>query len=292
MAPDDDGAQSWGAQLARATQALAGRATATAHDEALTLLSAFLGEPPTLVLARPSTAMRATEAEAFAGWVARRLAGEAIPRITGSLAFMGLDLMVAHDSPLVSPAAQRLVEVALECARSRASGETSGERSGELSGAELGAGCGAVALALVTFEPRFARIYAIDPSPDALRVAVANGGRYLVNLVIDWRQGDGLDPVPEPVDMIVCDLAAQSMPSALARLLAQAPAKLRPGGVLLCALEREMEVEVVEALARALRAARIWTTPAHDQWVVAVAQVPRLSSGQTRGAAFESGRGI
>ena len=304
MVPDVDVPLTWGAQLAHAERMLAERADATAREEALTLLGSLLGEPMTLVQARPSTPMRPPDVATYTGWIARRLAGEAIPHITGHLAFMGLDLTVAHDSPLVSPAAQLLVEVALECARSRVSGTT----SGELFGAEIGAGCGAVALALVTFEPRFARIFAVDPSPDALRVAAANGGRYLVNLVVDWREGEGLSAVPEPVDIIVCDLAAQSArhssaqnadasgsrasaaPSPLAPLLAQAPAKLRSGGALVCALNGGLEAEARESLAHALPAAHIWTAPSSGGLFVAVAQSPRALSDQARDVTFERGR--
>ncbi len=197
MAPGSEVPPTWGAQLADAEQRLAGRAGGAARDEALALLAALLGEPMAHLLARPTTPMRPADVARLSGWVARRLAGEEIAHITGRLAFMGLELAVERNSPLVSPAARRLVEVALECARA-------GGR-GELYGAELVAGCGAIALALAAFEPRFTRIYAVDQAPEALRVASANGVRYQLNLVIDWREGDGLGAVPEPVDMIVCD---------------------------------------------------------------------------------------
>jgi SAM-dependent methyltransferase len=179
---------------------------------------------------------------------------------------MGLELRVEGSSPLVSPAAQRLVEVTLECARVRA--------PGELAAAEIGAGCGAVALALAAFEPRFTRIFAVDPSPEALRVAAANGVRYQLNLVVDWRVGDGLGAVPEPVDVIVCDAAALAPSQHAARLFAEAPAKLRPGGALLCALAGGVEEQALASLALALPDARVWAAPASGGAFVAVAQVP------------------
>lgn len=268
MASGSDVPPTWGAQFAHAERSLAERAGGAARDEALRLLASLLREPMGHVLARPTTLMSLREVETFNGWVARRLAGEEIAHITGRLAFMGLELTVASDTPLVSPAAQRLVEVTLECARSRA--------PGELSAAEVGAGCGAIALALAAFEPRFARVFAVDPSPDALRVAAANGVRYQLNLVVDWREGDGLVAVPEPVDMIVCDSSAPASASQVARLLAEAPTKLRPGGALLCALDGG--VEAGASLARALPDARVWAAPAPDGAVIAVAQVPRAPS--------------
>src|SRR5260221_43893 len=64
-------------------------------------------------------------------------------------------------------------------------------------------GCGAVALALGLLEPRIAHIYAVDSSAEALTVARANGDRYLLTLLISWLHGDALEPIPEPVDLII-----------------------------------------------------------------------------------------
>lgn len=289
MVPRSGGPPTWGAQLDQAARLLAPQAGDMARAEALTLLGALLGEPVALVAAQPATPMGLPDVEAYHAWVARRVAGEAIPYITGRLTFMGLDLVVERATPLVSAAARRLVEVTLECVRVRA--------PGELSAAEIGAGCGAVALALAAFEPRFARVFAADASPDALRVAAANGVRYLLNLVIDWREGDGLDAIPEPVDVIVCDASAppaRGISPQVERLFAQAPARLRPGGALLCALDggldSTLEREALASLARALPDARIWSAPSSDGVFVAVAQGPRAPSGQAGDAVFERGR--
>lgn len=264
MAAGSDTPRTWGAQLTQAERSLANRAGDAAHDEALGLLAALLNEPVGQVLAQPTTPMSLRAVEKYSAWVARRQAGEAIAHITGRLAFMGLELAVERNSPLVSDAARRLVEVALECARS--------DGRGELYAAEIGAGCGAIALALAAFEPRFTRIYAVDPAPEALRVAAANGVRYQLNLVIDWRAGAGLDAVPEPVDMIVCDAVTPARSPGVARLFVEAPALLRPGGALLCALADEAEARA--SLATALPEARVWVAPASDGACIAVAQRP------------------
>src|SRR5262249_39401806 len=158
-----------------------------------------LGVPAAPLLARSDIPMSQADVQTYAGWIARRAGGEAIPNITGHLRFMGLDLSVGRDVPLLHPGAQRLVSVALDCARHGASGP-----SGEFSGGEIGTGCGALALALAAFEPRFTRIYAVDGSASSLRMAESNGARYLLNLVITWLEGEDLDAVPERVDLIVC----------------------------------------------------------------------------------------
>ena len=105
-------------------------------------------------------------------------------------------------------------------------------------------------------------------------MAAANGVRYQLNLVVDWRAGAGLDALPEPVDMIVCDAVAPVSSPRVARLFAEAPALLRPGGALLCALAGEAEALALASLAAALPDARVWAAPAADGAYIAVAQVP------------------
>src|SRR5487761_2010634 len=266
MVPWSDVEQTWGAQCTHAERLLATRAGAGAGEEAARLLGALLREPLALLRARPDTPMRGSDTALFAHWVERRMAGEELAHITGHLAFMELDLAVERGCPLVSPAAQRLVEVALQCARARTLAESLL--------AEIGAGCGAITLALATFEPRFARIYAVDPSPEALRVAAANGARYLLNLVINWRVGDGLDAIPEPVDMIICDASVAALASRATRLFAEASGWLRPGGALLCALDATQESSALASLQRALPDARIWAAPLSRGATVTVAQTP------------------
>jgi SAM-dependent methyltransferase len=267
------------AQLAHAERILAAAGSSDSGDEALALLGSLLGVPTALLLARSESRMRQADVQTYAGWVARRAAGEAIPYITSHLTFMGLDLRIGGDVPLVPPGAQRLVDVALDCARHGA--------SGELSAAEIGTGCGAITLALAAFEPRFTRIYAVDAAANALRVAEANGARYLLNLVITWLEGEGPDAVPEPVDLIVCGQCGDAIAPQFVRLLEQVPAKLRPGGALVCGLDRTQESLVAGLLGRVFPGAQLWVDPPMDGAVVAVAQAPRPLRGD---AAFDPRR--
>src|SRR5215813_11912148 len=196
MASESDDPPTWGTQLARAEQTLAAAGSPAPRQEAAELLSYLLGVPLSELLAWPNSPLRQSNVATYAAWVARRVAGEALARITGHLDFMGLDIAIGRDGPLPPPGAQRLVETALQWARRRA--------PGELSAAEVGTGCGAISLALAALEPRFTRIYAVETSPPALEAARANGARYFLNLVISWLEGEGPDSVPEPVDLTVC----------------------------------------------------------------------------------------
>ena len=257
----------WGAQLAHAERLLATAGLPAPWEEAIELLAALLGAPAALLRARPASSMSQAHAEAYAAWVERRAAGEAVPHITGSLLFMGLDFSVGRDSPLPAPGARRLVEVALQLARRRP--------PSDLLAAEIGAGCGAVSLALASFEPRFTRIYAVDSSAPALETAAANGARYLLNLVMSWVEGAGLESVPVPVDIAICGQFDRSAPSAL-RLLELAPTKLRPGGALICGVADERGEAASELLARALPGASIWGDSQSGEPAIVVAQLPDL----------------
>jgi precorrin-6B methylase 2 len=163
------------------------------------------------------------------------------------------------------------VEVALEWARSRA--------PDQLIAAELRTGCGAIALALAALEPRFIHIYAVDASPQILAVAAANGARYLLNLVIHWVEGETLDALLEPTDLIVCGQFDPALPPFNALLPARLLAKLRPGGALMCVLEASRAAEQLKSLHHLVpEEAQVWTTPPSDGALVAVAQLPRSPS--------------
>jgi methylase of polypeptide subunit release factors len=254
----------WGTQLASAEQALAAVGAGAPRDEAVELLGHLLSVPRTELLARLSTPMRQPDVETYATWVARRAAGEALARITGRLEFMGLDITIARDGPLAPPGAQRLVETALQWARRRA--------PGELLAAEMSAGCGAIALALAALEPRFTRIYAVESSLSSLEAARANGARYLLNLVISWLEGVGLDAVPEPVDLIIC--AEPGWAS-----FEQAPAKLRQGGALICAVDRAERSATDALVVRGFSRAPIWVESQGDLPALVIAQLLRDSAG-------------
>ncbi len=250
----------WGTQLASAEQALAAAGSVAPREEAVELLGYLLSVPRTELLAKLSTPMRQPDVETYATWVARRAAGEALARITGRLEFMGLDITIAHDGPLAPPGAQQLVETALQWARRRS--------RGELLAAEMSAGSGAIALALAALEPRFTRIYAVESSLPTLETARDNGARYLLNLVISWLEGEGLDAVPEPIDLIVC-----GQPDRID--LAQAPAKLRPGGALICAVDDAQRPAADALLVHGFSRAPIWVEGQGDVPALAIAQLWR-----------------
>jgi release factor glutamine methyltransferase len=265
---------SWGAALTWATQTLAAAGSPTPHLDALSLLMRALGVPHAAVESAPDRSLSPSVAQPYADWVMRRAEGEPVAYITGHKAFMGLDLLVDRRVFLVRRGTELLVEAALEIARLHPAGDS-------LLAADIGAGSGAISLALACLEPRFARIYGVDASADALAVARANGARYRMDGRVVWLEGDLLEPVPEPVDLIISNLPTipeHGQPIApevaryepvvaffggedglalLRRLLGQARAKLRPAGAVALEIQPEQSETVRDLLTTAFPAARV-----------------------------------
>jgi release factor glutamine methyltransferase len=287
------------AQLVWAERTLAAAGVSAPHSDALVLLSRLAHVSVARLLAQPDRPLSADEAARYAEWVHRRAHGEPLAYITGHHAFMGLDLCVDRRTPLARPGAARIVEAALDCLRTRPADV------GRLLVAEVGTGCGAIALALGLLEPRIAHVYALDADVDALTVARANGNRYLMNVLISWLEGETLEALPEPVDLIVAgwpdggrlsepadpcprghgaESDSAGWPASLEGAIAWAGAKLREGGELIVALGPAEPSEVARRLAATLPRAHVWFgqpalhpagDPPLDGERFAVAQLPR-----------------
>ena len=177
----------------------------------------------------------------FWRYLERRCGGEPTAYITGHREFYGLDFYVNPNVLIPRPESELLVETALGLAKNRPLATI----------AEIGTGCGAIAISLALGLPQ-ARIYATDISTAALKVALVNCQKHGVTGRIRLIQGNLLEPLPEPVDLIVAnlpyvrksDLAPQFEPrlaldggsdgtERIRQLCRQADSKLRPGGSLL-----------------------------------------------------------
>ncbi len=212
--------------------------------EAELLLAALLERNRAYLLAHLDAPLPGAAAAVFRAWVLRRAAGEPLPYITGRIEFFGLDFAVSPAVLIPRPETELLVETALAHAG-----------PAPLI-ADVGAGSGCIAVTLALHLPQ-ARLYAIDLSREALAVARQNAARHGVAERIRFLEGDLLAPLPEPVDILVSNppyiaedewerlpvsvrrepmmalLSGKDGLDAVRGLLAQAPAKLRPGGLLL-----------------------------------------------------------
>lgn len=187
--------------------------------------------------------LNAKQEETFRKLVERRLTGEPSAYITGHREFYGLDFYVDPDVLIPRPESELLVEKALALAQSRPISAI----------AEIGTGSGAVAISLALNLPQ-AKIYATDISAPALKIARFNCQKHGALDRIHFLQGDMLDPLPEPVDIIIANLPyvkEQELPpltsfeprlalnggadglERIRRLCRQATGKLHPDGCLL-----------------------------------------------------------
>ena len=133
--------------------------------------------------------------ETFWNLVKRRLSHEPTAYITGHREFYGLDFYVNSSVLIPRPESELLVEESLNLAQNQNISTI----------AEIGTGCGAIAISLALNLPQ-AKIYATDISAPTLEVALFNCKKHGVENRICLLQGNMLDPLPEPVDLIMANL--------------------------------------------------------------------------------------
>jgi release factor glutamine methyltransferase len=146
--------------------------------EAEVLLAHALEQSRSYLYSWPERILDSQQICRFAEGLARRLAGEPIPYITGQREFWSLDLVITPATLIPRPETEQLVQLALD----RLPPESA------LRIADLGTGSGAIALAIAHERP-LAEVLATDISADALRVAAGNSRRLGIRNV-EFRQGD------------------------------------------------------------------------------------------------------
>lgn len=191
--------------------------------------------------------------------IRRRVQGEPLAYITGRREFYALDFIVNPDTLIPRQDTELLVDKALEWAR--------GQRRTALTIADVGTGSGAIAVALAHALPD-AKIYAMDISAAALKVAAQNCRKHGVADRVALMRGDLLAPLTRKVDAIVSNppyIATELMPrlqrevrreprialdggadgtGVIRRLIAQAAHRLNSGGLMLIEISPEQADDV------------------------------------------------
>ncbi|MBU0495466.1 MAG: peptide chain release factor N(5)-glutamine methyltransferase [Chloroflexi bacterium] len=246
-----------------------------ARREAESLLRTALGLTRAQLYARLTDEVPPAARERYRALLARRQAHEPISYLRGYKEFYGLEFRTDARALIPRPETELLVELALAATRARRRDAAIADAAiADVTIADVGTGCGCIAVALAAHLSR-ACVYATDVSPAALALARENAAAHALAGRIAFLEGDLLAPVPVPLDLIAANLPyvtateLAELPPGIAayepraaldggpdgldlirRLLAMAPAHLRPGGVVLLEIGwRQGEAAV--ALARA-----------------------------------------
>ena len=188
-----------GEALQSATQTLLRKGIDDASAEAEILLGSVLGMSKTRLYTEPERALTSEEISQLWSLIQRRLDHEPTAYILGHCEFYGIDLLVDCHTFIPRPETELLVEQAVELADCIS-------RPGKgITIADVGTGCGAIAVSLALALPQ-AKIYATDISVQALQVAETNCQRHAVGNQVELLQGNLLEPLSQPVDMIVANL--------------------------------------------------------------------------------------
>jgi len=213
----------------------------------------------------------------YRGLLDRRAAHEPTAYIVGVREFYGLGLRVSPAALIPRPETEALVESVIQFAESR-------ENLG-ISIVDVGTGAGGIAIALAANLPE-ARVIATDQSAEALALARENAELTGVSERIEFRQGDLLEPLDQPVDVIAANLPYvttnqwEGLPPELReneprlaldggsdgldlvrRLLTDVPARLAPGGAVFCEVGDDHADAILEYARRLFSDAQIDMAP-------------------------------
>ena len=166
-----------------------------AHVEARMLLGHILHRSPAGLYSEPEYSLNDEQKQGLEQLVERRLQREPSAYITNCREFYGINFYVDHRVLIPRPETELLVEEALKFAQPEK----------PLVIADIGTGCGNIAISLVLHMSN-ARMYAVDISASALEVAGINCILHKVTDRVILLQGNLLEPLTEPVDLIVANL--------------------------------------------------------------------------------------
>ena len=157
--------------------------------------------------------MSEAELAAYRALVARRAKGEPVAYLVGHKEFMGLDFEVTPDVLVPNPDTEVLVQRAVEIAR---------ESNRPVRVADVGTGSGCIAIAVAHYAPN-ADVWGSDVSREALEVAA------------------------QPARALHAERGGAAL---VARLLEEAPARLKPGARVLAELDSSILAVASQTAAR------------------------------------------
>jgi len=171
--------------------------------EARVLLGYILKLSHAELLTENNQILSQSQFDSFQKLVNRRLRREPTAYIINNKEFYGFDFYVDRRVLIPRPETELLVDEAIDFVNERVSNPAySGEK---ILIADVGTGCGAIAITLALTLSNIS-IIATDISNAALEVALRNSSKHKVNKHVTFLQGNLLEPIIEPVDLIVANL--------------------------------------------------------------------------------------
>lgn len=240
----------------------------------------------TSLYARLPEEMSTEQEKRYRDLLVRRITHEPTAYILGHKEFFALDFLVTPAALIPRPETETLVELAIAFVRRHIAG-----RDAVI--ADVGTGCGAIAISIAHALPE-AGVIAIDSSADALALAEYNAERNKLRGRIRFIQGDLLEPLGIPVDLLIANLPYiptadfERLPpeirdheprasldggpdglSVIERFLQQAPEHLQPRGAIFAEIGHQHEIS-------ATRIAGSVFPQAYVEVVADLAGIPRI----------------
>ena len=257
-----------GRALVSAAQRLGETSGEIARLDAQVLLAHVLDQNRSWLFAHHEYELSDEDCRRYADLITRRRRREPVAYLLGRKEFYGLEFAVDQRVLIPRPETELLVDLVLA---------QISDRSGRpVVVADVGTGSGAIAITVAVHAPE-AKVYGIDISQDALDVAEENRKRLTPEAGPLLLEGDLLDPLPEPADVIVANLpyiadeeysglqsdvrdyeprlalkAGVEGLDLIERLLEQLPSKVQPRGAVLLEISPR-QGEVVQNMAQDLR---------------------------------------
>jgi release factor glutamine methyltransferase len=235
------------------------------YIEARVLLGHITKLPPVQIYTQTEQTLSQEQERGLYELIERRLRREPTAYIVNRREFYGIDFYIDSRVLIPRPETELLVDTALEFSKNTC------PTSPPLI-ADIGTGCGAITISLALNLPH-SKIYATDISLSALEVARLNCEHHKVTRQVTLLQGNLLEPVPEPVDLIVANLpyvrsselenlspeitgfeprtaidGGENGLKCIRQLLEQAGEKINPQGCLLLEIGQNQEQEVIRLI--------------------------------------------
>lgn len=171
----------------------------TAALDAAVLLGFVLNKPKEYIYAHPEKWLTEKQRMFLNKIIVQRAKGAPVAYLTGHKEFFGLDFIVDNHVLIPRPKTEILVERAMALINENFHG-------GRVRIADIGTGSGCIAVALAKNIPN-AKIFSVDISAAALKIAKRNARRHGVSKQIRFYQGDLLRPLQnKSIDILVANL--------------------------------------------------------------------------------------